>query len=126
MIDLIEDAEILSVKNKVTLLEQDLARTQARFAQVKGNSQGGDSASADELQRRIEQLEADTDQAENRLKETNDKIRNLEVVSEQHERKAVLLENEKNFLKLKYEETKKKYEETKKELEETLKSFEDL
>ncbi|KAJ3109391.1 Guanine nucleotide-binding-like protein 1 [Phlyctochytrium planicorne] len=70
---------------------------------------------------RITLLEMDADRNEKKIAELSSTLRTLEITSEQHERKAKQLDNEKLELEKKYEELNEKYFAVKKELDSTAK-----
>ncbi|KAI3654359.1 hypothetical protein MP228_001078 [Amoeboaphelidium protococcarum] len=135
-----KEHELTSVKNKVVLLEGDLARAESRIQQLHKFSGGNNSnkrpsqtqqqallaSDPDTLNKKIEDLEQSIDNQENRLKQLNDQIREFEVTAETNERRAAQLESETHLLRQKYEEAKKQYEATKAELDHTLKQMEDF
>lgn len=123
-----KENEILSWQNKATLLTQELERAEERIVQVKVQRQENDAAQSqsESFTRKIALLENDLEVAQRNYKDCSEKVRNLELISEQSERRAARLEAEKNELESKLDDINQKYIVVKKELDDTLKSISEL
>jgi len=73
------DNEVKSLKNKITLLEDDLDRAEERILKQKADAESANSAGRDveSMQRKISLLEGDLDTAEEQLHVAQDKVLNL-------------------------------------------------
>jgi len=81
---------------------------------------------ADNLSRKVQLLEEELDAAEKNLKETVEKLRQVDVKAEHFERQVVRAEKERDAWEGKYEEVNKKYHKAQEDLEELEKSMSDL
>jgi tropomyosin len=71
----------------------------------------------DQYRRKIEMLEAELDAADKNLKETTEKLRQVDIRAEHFERQVAILEQDKDKLEKKYEESEAKYRKSKADLD---------
>ncbi|KAG0279999.1 hypothetical protein BGZ95_011585 [Linnemannia exigua] len=123
-----KDHEITSLKNKLILVEGDLEKAENRMAEAKLNLDEGETSKTvgEGLARKVSLLEAELDSAERNLRETTEKLRQMDIKAEHFERKVQQLENERDTYERKVEDLTTKYNGIKLELDETLKSLEDM
>ncbi|KAF8949327.1 hypothetical protein BGZ47_006864 [Haplosporangium gracile] len=123
-----KDHEITSLKNKLKLVEDDLEKAENRIAEAKLNLDEGETSKTvgEGLARKVSLLEAELDAAERNLRETTEKLRQMDIKAEHFERKVQQLENERDTYERKVEDLTTKYNGIKLELDDTLKSLDDL
>ncbi|KAG9068005.1 hypothetical protein KI688_011596 [Linnemannia hyalina] len=123
-----KDHEITSLKNKLNLVESDLEKAENRIAEAKLNLDEGETSKTvgETLARKVSLLESELDNAERNLRETTEKLRQMDIKAEHFERKVQQLENERDTYERKVEDLTTKYNGIKLELDDTLKSLDDL
>ncbi|KAG9326213.1 hypothetical protein KVV02_001097 [Mortierella alpina] len=123
-----KDHEITSLKNKLTLVEADLEKAENTIAEAKLNLDEGETTKTvgEGLARKVSLLETELDSAETNLRETTEKLRQMDIKAEHFERKVQQLEGQRDAYETKIAELTEKYDGIKKELDETLKSLEDM
>ncbi|KAI1321174.1 hypothetical protein EDD11_007740 [Mortierella claussenii] len=123
-----KDHEITSLKNKLQLVEAELDKAENRMAEAKLNLDEGETTKTvgEGLARKVSLLETELDSAERNLRETTEKLRQMDIKAEHFERKVQQLENERETYERKVEDLTTKYNGIKAELDETLKSLEDM
>jgi len=81
---------------------------------------------AENLQRKIQLLEEELDVAEKNVKDTVEKLRQVDVKAEHFERQVQRAEAERDQMEKKYEDTVEKYTRAKAELDELVTSMEGI
>lgn len=135
--NLAKEQEITSLTHKNQTLEGELEELHGRHGDLKKevDSMGGQGTQNEALQRRLQILEEEAEEADKSLRETNDKydhlrsserhadhglcyrLRQTDVKAGHYERKVQALESAREQWEEKYEEMSKKYATVKKELE---------
>ncbi|KAG0370834.1 hypothetical protein BGZ54_003556 [Gamsiella multidivaricata] len=123
-----KDHEITSLKNKVSMIEADLEKAENRIAEAKLNLDEGETTKTvgEGLARKVSLLETELDSAERNLRDTTEKLRQMDIKAEHFERKVQQLEVERDTYERKVEDLTLKYNGIKSELDETLKSLDDM
>ncbi|KAI8985554.1 tropomyosin like-domain-containing protein [Trametes punicea] len=100
-----KEQEIASLNHKISVLDSDLEKAEAKVAELKAaNEDGEQNKTANEgLQRKVQLLEEELDAAEKNLKEAMDKLRQVDVKAEHFERQVTRLEQERDQWEKKYE-----------------------
>ncbi|OMJ23703.1 putative asparagine-tRNA ligase, mitochondrial [Smittium culicis] len=120
------EQEIISLQNRITLLEDELDRKESRIAEAKQLAEDHESTrdASDVLNKRIHLLEEKLETAELELQQTKEK--NMDVKTESLERTIAQFENERVDSEARYEALNEKYLKSKADLEETMKFLEDI
>ncbi|PVU90936.1 hypothetical protein BB559_003475 [Furculomyces boomerangus] len=120
--------EINSLTNRVSMLEEELERKDAKIAETKQLVEDNENSknAGDTLSKRIHMLEEKLEEAELELQQTKEKLRNMDIKADTLERTVAQMENERNDFERKHEELNEKYIKIKEEHEETIKALEDL
>jgi len=123
-----KDQEIFTLNNKISNLEMDISRADKRNEEltIAKNESDGDRTRLEELQRKLQMVEEQLEEKERLFNESNEKLRTLELQTEQLDRQCTRLESERTELENKLNEMTEKYNNTKRELENTLQGLEDL
>ncbi|GAA5933379.1 hypothetical protein JCM10213_001263 [Rhodosporidiobolus nylandii] len=123
-----KDQEIVSLQHKIANLEADLDKSEQKLSEAKGAKEDEEShRSANEtLTRKISLLESELDNAEKQLRDTTDKLRQVDVKAEHFERQVARIEAERDSWEKKYEEANEKYSASKRELEEVVQAMESI
>ncbi|KAF9948021.1 hypothetical protein BGZ65_008360 [Modicella reniformis] len=123
-----KDHEITSQRNKLARADEDLARAEDRVAETRINMDGGETPKnvGDVLMRKVSLLESELDNAERNLRDTVDKLRQMDIKAEQFERKVQQLELEKAEYETKVEDLNSKYNEAKKEMDRIIEGIDGL
>ncbi|KAF8518012.1 tropomyosin [Hysterangium stoloniferum] len=123
-----KENDITSLNHKLNVALGDLEKAEEKLGEAKLAREEGDASKTtnDNLQRKIQLLEEELDNAEKNVKETVEKLRQVDVKAEHFERQVQRLEQERDQWEKKYEEAQDKYQESKKELDELLHSMEGL
>ncbi|CDO73255.1 hypothetical protein BN946_scf185008.g17 [Trametes cinnabarina] len=120
------------VKERLQLLRADAdaanKRAEAAEAKNKHYEQEIDLLKTENegLQKKVQLLEDELDKAISDLKDTREKLRQLDVRAENSERQIARLEEERDRWEKKYEEMQEKYRESKRELDEVVAAMEGL
>jgi len=116
---LMRDQEIQSLTHQMTLREAEIEKLEGHVSTAKQAKEAGDQSrtESENLQRKIQLLEEELDQAEKNAKETVEKLRQVDVKAEHFERQVVRLEQERDEWEKKYEEVRGKYQKSQDELE---------
>jgi len=114
-----KEQEITSLTHKNGLLEAEVEKLEAQIKDAKviadeGHQHGTQNEA---LQRRLQLLEEEAEEADKNLRETNDKLRQTDVKAGHFERKVQALEQDRDQWEAKFEEMSKKYSAVQKELE---------
>jgi len=114
-----KEHEITSLTHKNNQLEADVEKLEGQIkdAKVLGDEGTQHATQNETLQRRLQLLEEEAEEADKNLRETNDKLRQTDVKAGHFERKVQALEAERDNWETKYEEMAKKYADVQKELE---------
>jgi len=105
-----------------------LEKTEAKLADAKAAHEDSETSrtTAENLQRKIQLLEEELDVAEKNVKETVEKLRQVDVKAEHFERQVQRAESERDAMEKKYEEALAKYQSSKRELDELVASMEGI
>jgi len=125
---LVKDQEISSLQHKLGLLEAELDKAESKLGDLKKAAAEGElgKTQTDALQRKIQLLEDELDTSEKHVKETVEKLRQVDVKAEHFERQVQRLEQERDAWEKKYEDAQAKYQESKKELDELVRTMGDI
>ncbi|KAF8920839.1 tropomyosin [Mucidula mucida] len=123
-----KDQEITSLHHKLGVLDGELEKTEAKLAEYKAAQEEGEHSKTtnEGLLRKIQLLEEELDNAEKNVKETVEKLRQVDVKAEHFERQVGRVEQERDMWEKKYEEENAKYVKSKAELEELVATMEGL
>jgi len=142
--NLSKEQEITSLQHKNGLLEAEVEKLEAHVKEIKATAEESSQHGRqnETLQRRLQLLEEEAEEADKNLRETNDKyvgdisasshpilkvwestdrlfrLRQTDVKAGHFERKVKALENDRDAWEAKYEEMAKKYTDIEKELRE--------
>ncbi|KAG9079553.1 hypothetical protein FRC06_007664, partial [Ceratobasidium sp. 370] len=102
---LTKEQENTSFEHKISVLEAEVEKLEQRLQEAKAAGDQGASTrtEADNLTRKVQLLEEELDAAEKNVKETVEKLRQVDVKAEHFERQVQALEKEKDQLETKYE-----------------------
>jgi len=111
--------ERTSLSHKLSVLDTDLQKAEGDVHTLKSAKEETDKAVSqnDQYRRKIEMLEAELDAADKNLKETTEKLRQVDIRAEHFERQVAILEQDKDKLEKKYEESEAKYRKSKADLD---------
>jgi len=117
--NLAKEQEITSLSHKNQVLEADVEKLEAQIKEYKGiaDESSHSGRNAEGLQRKVQLLEEEAEEADRNIRELNEKLRQTDVKSGHYERKVQALEASRDQWESKYEEMAKKYADTKKELD---------
>ncbi|KAL7009829.1 tropomyosin-2 [Cystobasidiomycetes sp. EMM_F5] len=117
---LTKDQEIQSLQHKLSVAEADLEKLESSLKEHKSaKEEAGQHRDTNEsLTRKISLLEEELDTAEKNLRETTDKLRQVDVKAEHFERQVTRAEQERDQWEHKFEEAQAKFLASKKELDE--------
>ncbi|KAL8832459.1 MAG: hypothetical protein Q9170_004870 [Blastenia crenularia] len=117
--NLAKEQEITSLTHKNQTMETELEDLHGRHGDLKKeiDLNGRNSTQNESLQRRLQILEEEAEEADKNLRETNDKLRQTDVKAGHYERKVQALESARDQWEEKYEEMAKNYAKVKKDLE---------
>jgi len=123
-----KDQEIISLQHKLSVIDAELEKAESKLADAKVAREEGDASKStnENLTRKIQLLEEELDTAEKNVKETVEKLRQVDVKAEHFERQVQRLEQERDQWEKKYEDAQDKYQQSKKELDELVHSMEGL
>ncbi|KAG5642625.1 hypothetical protein DXG03_002463 [Asterophora parasitica] len=122
------DQEITSLSHKLALAEGELEKAEASVADSKQFREEGEQSKQtnEALLRKVQLLEEELDAAEKNVKETVDKLRQVDVKAEHFERQVQRAEQERDQWEKKYEDAVAKYNKAQQELQELEASMQDL
>ncbi|EIW79156.1 actin filament-coating protein tropomyosin [Coniophora puteana RWD-64-598 SS2] len=122
------DQEITSLTHRNAVLEEELEKAEGKVNELKAANQEGEGARTtnEGLNRKIQLLEEELDAAEKNVKETMEKLRQVDVKAEHFERQVHVLEQERDQWEKKFEDMQEKYKKSKGELDELVSSMEGL
>ncbi|KAJ7148446.1 tropomyosin [Mycena crocata] len=123
-----KDHEITSLQIKLEHLDADLAKAEGVISESKADREAGETSKMtnEGLTRKIQLLEEELDAAEKNVKETVEKLRQVDVKAEHFERQVQRVEQERDMWEKKYEDAQTKYRESKAELDELVATMEGL
>ena len=123
-----KDNEIRSLTTKNQQLNDDLEKMDKELGELKHAVENSSilSVNNDGLTKKNEKLEADLEDVTDQLKQTKEKIADLDLKNEQLEKRLVAAEEEKSRLESRIDEISKQYDEAKKELNEISATLENL
>lgn len=118
--NLAKEQDITSLQHKNGLLEGEVEKLETAIKDFKKVADEGQEHGTqnETLQRRLQLLEEEAEEADKTLREANEKLRQTDVKAGHFERKVQALENERDQWEQKYEEMAKKHTDLQKELEE--------
>jgi tropomyosin len=119
---------ITSLNVQIARLDTELQATEDKLAQAKTAQEDGEHSKTtnDSLARKIVLLEEELDAAEKNVKETTEKLRQVDVKAEHFERQVQRAEQERDQWEEKYEAMQTKYKNSQSELDELMKSMEGI
>ncbi|KAI8449517.1 tropomyosin [Phakopsora pachyrhizi] len=93
-----KDQELISLQHKVSNLEADLETAEKKISDAKllKEEEESNKSANDSLNRKIALLESELDNAEKNLRETTDKLRQVDVKAEHFERQVQRIESERD------------------------------
>ncbi|KAJ7694638.1 tropomyosin [Mycena rosella] len=123
-----KDHEITSLQVKLEHLDAELAKAEGIISESKADRDAGETSKMtnEGLVRKIQLLEEELDAAEKNVKETVEKLRQVDVKAEHFERQVQRVEQERDQWEKKYEDAQTKYRESKAELDELVSTMEGL
>jgi len=123
-----KDHDINSLNHKLELATKQLEDLEAQLDIFKKASLEGEQSktTSEGLVRKVQLLEEELDAAEKNVKETVEKLRQVDVKAEHFERQLQRAEQERDAWEKKYEDSEAKYRKSQKELEELESSMQDL
>ncbi|KAF8637654.1 hypothetical protein AX17_002722 [Amanita inopinata Kibby_2008] len=123
-----KEQEITSLNRRLDVVNTDLEKAESQITQMKAEAVDSESSRTtnDNLQRKILLLEEELDTAEKNVKETVEKLRQVDVKAEHFERQVQRLEQERDDFEKKYEEALEKFRKSQRDLDELEKSMQDL
>ncbi|KAI9440461.1 tropomyosin [Lactarius indigo] len=123
-----KDQEITSLQHRIGVLDGELEKTEGKLAETKLAAADGESSktTSEGLVRKVQLLEEELDTAEKNVKETMEKLRQVDVKAEHFERQVQRVEQERDQWEKKFEEMQTKYRESKAELDELVANMEGL
>ncbi|OAL18548.1 hypothetical protein AYO22_10525 [Fonsecaea multimorphosa] len=115
-----KEQEITSLNHRNQLLEAEVEKLETGLKEAKAlaGESAQHSTANESLQRKLQVLEEEAEQADKTLRETNEKLRQTDVKAGHFERKVQALEQARDEWENKYEEMAKKYADLQKELQE--------
>jgi len=123
-----KEQDLSSLTHRLGLLEAENEKSEAKLQEYKTSSLDGEHSktTAEGLTRKVALLEEELDAAEKNLKETVEKLRQVDVKAEHYERQVQRAEQERDGWEKKYEELNDKYRKAQADLDELEKSMQDL
>jgi len=123
-----KDHLINSLTHKLDLAIQQLEKAEAELEKYKKASLEGEQSktTSEGLARKVQLLEEELDAAEKNVKETVEKLRQVDVKAEHFERQLQRAEQERDAWEKKFEDSEAKYRKSQKELDELESSMQDL
>ncbi|KAK7024887.1 tropomyosin [Favolaschia claudopus] len=123
-----KEHEIKSLSVKLDNLDSELSKAENSIADSKADREAGETTKMtnEGLTRKIQLLEDELDAAEKNVKETVEKLRQVDVKAEHFERQVQRVEQERDQWEKKYEDAQAKYRESQAELDALVASMADL
>ncbi|KAJ6480932.1 actin filament-coating protein tropomyosin [Mycena sanguinolenta] len=123
-----KEHELKSANIKLQQLDSDLEKAEHSIADSKADREAGESTKMtnEGLTRKIQLLEDELDAAEKNVKETVEKLRQVDVKAEHFERQVQRVEQERDTWEKKYEDAQAKAREAQAELDALVASMADL
>ena len=125
---LAKEQEITSLQHKNTILETDLEKYEGELSVAKkANEAGGNTqVTMENLTRKCQLLEDELDAAEKNVKETVEKLRQVDVKAEHYERQLQKAEQERDSWEQKFEASQAALKKSQGELDELVRSMEGI
>ncbi|KAG8745648.1 hypothetical protein FRC10_007345 [Ceratobasidium sp. 414] len=125
---LTKEQENTSLGHQKAFLEAENEKLDQKLKEAKDAGDAGASsrATAEDLARKVQLLEDELDAAEKNVKETVEKLRQVDVKAEHFERQVQKLEQERDAMEKKYDDQVEKAKQTQKELDELVSSMGDV
>ncbi|KAG8698497.1 hypothetical protein FRC08_005878 [Ceratobasidium sp. 394] len=125
---LAKEQEITSLAHRNSLLEAEVEKLEAGLKDAKAAGDAGASnlATADNLSRKVQLLEEELDAAEKNVKDTVEKLRQVDVKAEHFERQVHKLEQERDEWEAKYEKVLEEKRTVQKELDDLASSMDNI
>jgi len=126
--NLTKEQEISSLTHRNTLLDDEVEKLERALAEAKNAADSGaaHSSELDALQRKLQLLEDEAEEADKNLRETNEKLRLTDVKAEHYERKVATVESERDMWEKKYEECNDKFKQCQEELDKICQQLNDM
>ncbi|KAG5639077.1 hypothetical protein H0H81_007021 [Sphagnurus paluster] len=123
-----KDQEITSLQHRLGNLDAELEKAELIIADSKAAREEGENSKQtnEGLLRKVQLLEEELDAAEKNVKETVEKLRQVDVKAEHFERQVQRAEQERDAWEKKYEDAETKYKKAQQELQELEQSMQDL
>jgi len=123
-----KDQEIVSLQHKVGNLEADVDKYEGKVAEHKALKDEGEThrTANENMSRKIALLESELDNADKNLRETTEKLRQVDVKAEHFERQVQRVESERDTWEKKWEEANEKYVASKREVDELVQQLESI
>ncbi|KIY66862.1 hypothetical protein CYLTODRAFT_423062 [Cylindrobasidium torrendii FP15055 ss-10] len=123
-----KDQEITSLQHKLGVLDGELEKAEGKVTEYKSVQEEGEHSKTtnEALIRKIQLLEEELDAAEKNVKETVEKLRQVDVKAEHFERQVSRLEQERDAIEKKLEDEHNKFLKSKQELDDLASTLEGL
>jgi tropomyosin len=123
-----KDQELTSSNHRLSVTEAELEKAEAKLAEAKNaqNENESSKTASEGLVRKIQLLEEELDSAEKNLKDTVERLRQVDLKAEHFERQVQRLEQERDQWEKKCEEANEKYRSSKAELDDLVQNMEGL
>jgi len=110
------------------VLETEVEKLESQLKIAKKDQQDSEQtrSTSDNLSRKVQLLEEELDAAEKNVKETVEKLRQVDVKAEHFERQLQRVEQERDQWEKKYEDMQEQYKKSKQELDELVNTMEGL
>jgi len=120
-----KDQTITSLNVQIARLEGEVQSTEEKLILAKSAQEDGEHSKTtnDSLARKIVLLEEELDAAEKNVKETTEKLRQVDVKAEHFERQVQRAEQERDQWEQKYEDMLAKYKSSQAELDQLMKEM---
>jgi len=125
---LVKDQEIKSLTHRLATAEQSLDTSETHLNEAKRFREDHETSKAtnDGLLRKIQLLEDELDSAEKNLKETVERLRQMDVKAEHFERQVHSMEKDKENLEKKNQELAEKWQKSQNDLDALVREMESL
>ncbi|KAI0047228.1 hypothetical protein FA95DRAFT_1492837, partial [Auriscalpium vulgare] len=123
-----KEQEVQSLSHRLTQTQDSLDKTEEELKDAKRGSEevGSQRTTNEALQRKVQLLEEELDAAEKNVKETVEKLRQVDVKAEHFERQVQRVEQERDGWEKKYEDAEAKFRKSQGELDDLVKSMESI
>ncbi|CAE6402643.1 unnamed protein product [Rhizoctonia solani] len=125
---LTREQEVKSLAHKLEVAERDVEELETKLSTAKKAGEDGAQSQQSEgmLRSKIELLEGELDKSEASVKETMEKLRQVDIKAEHFERQVQKLEQERDHWESKYEEMKAEKAKLQKEMDELATGLDNL